>query len=91
MSILECICAELADYAARTPKSEEYWILMRSFSEHVEAFEPTLSPLQKEMILELESQRNLIAAMEEDVKFRSGFHMGANLMLELLRPDQINH
>lgn len=91
MNILEYICAELADEAARTPKSEEYRMLMHNFSENIDTLEPMLSNPQREMLLELESQRNLIAAMDEEVKFRSGFRMGANLMLELLRPEQINY
>lgn len=88
MSILESICAELADGAARTPKSAEYKQLMQEFGTNAEAFDRTLTKLQNHMIRELEAQRNLIAAMDEDVMFCCGFRSGALLMLELLRPEQ---
>jgi len=88
MNILECICAELADGTARAPKSEEYTQLIQSFSINADSFNCTLSKLQNHMVMELEAQRNLIAAMDEDIMFCSGFRSGALLMLELLRPEQ---
>ena len=86
MNLLECICAELVDTAARAPKSEEYKLLLKDFDSTITLFEETLTNKQRNLILELESQRNLLAAMDEDSMFCSGFRTGALLMLELLRP-----
>lgn len=84
MNILDRICAELADSAARAPKSEEYKQLLHEFDCNINKFDPTLTIQQRSLILELENQRNLLAAIDEETMFTQGFCMGANLMLALL-------
>lgn len=86
MNIIQWLCAELAVNAVRTPKSEEYTQLLSLFDTNITLFDQTLTAQQRSLILELESQRNLLAAMDEEIMFTQGFRLGANLMLELLRP-----
>lgn len=90
MTILEHIFSEFVDYAHR-PKQEqsEYNELLNVFSHTADQFLSTLSAEQRSTAMQLEAQRNLIAAMDEEFMFCYGFRIGAKLFLELLHtPEQ---
>lgn len=85
MRILNHIYAEFVDYAPH-PQSEscEYKTLLKSYSDVIDQFTADLSKEQKNLFLELESQRNLMAAMDEENMFTFGFTVGVKLILEVL-------
>ncbi len=85
MNILEHIFTEFVDYIPRPDSgSNEYHTLLTSYSDLMDAFVPKLPPTQKKAFWELESQRNLLAAMDEENMFIYGFRIGAKLMLDIL-------
>ncbi|MBQ3010564.1 MAG: hypothetical protein IJD81_05195 [Oscillospiraceae bacterium] len=88
MNIVEYICKEPIFDAFDIRKSDAYKHLLREFDGNVTLFDQTITPQQRLLLLELESQRNLLASMDEETMFICGFRLGANLMLELLRPER---
>lgn len=85
MNVLDHIYAEFVDYAPR-PQSDAcaYNTLLTSYSNVIDQLMTDLSPEQKQLFLELESQRNLIAAADEENMFTFGFTIGIKLILEVL-------
>lgn len=87
MNIIEYICREPIFDTSDVRKSEAYKQLLHEFDGNVNLFDQTITPQRRPLLLELESQRNLLAFMDEETMFIRGFRLGANLILELLRPE----
>ena len=87
MTVVEHIFAEYVDYIRHSGQEKaEYDALLKTYAETGDLFIATLSKEQKSAALELEAQRNLIAAMDEELMFCQGFRIGAQLILEILSP-----
>lgn len=85
MNVLNHLYAQFIDYAPRLQLiSDEYKALLIPYSNTIDQFIPELSTEQKNLFLELESQRNLIAAADEENMFRYGFTIGMRVILEVL-------
>lgn len=88
MTIIEAIYSEFVDYAHRSKKQqEEYQPLAEAYCNALDEYMITLTPEQKAAVIKLESQRNLLAAMDEELMFCYGFRVGAQLILDILRPN----
>ena len=87
MTVVKHIFTEYVDYIRHSGQEKsEYDTLLKTYTETGDLFITTLSPAQKSAALELEAQRTLIAAMDEELKFCQGLRIGARLILELLSP-----
>lgn len=87
MTITEHIFAEFVDYIHHPAhKKSEYDSLSEAYSNAADRLLSTLTTEQKSAVFELEAQRNLLAAMDEELMFCEGFRIGAELILDLLRP-----
>ena len=87
MTVTEHIFTEYVDYIRHSGQEKsKYDALLKTYAETGDLFITTLSADQKSAALELEAQRNLIAAMDEELMFCQGFRIGARLILELLSP-----
>ena len=85
MNVLDHIYTEFVDYAPHPHlASNEYEHLLSSYSNVTEQLMITLSSEQKKLFLELESQRNLLAAADEENMFVFGFKTGIRLLIESL-------
>ena len=87
MTVIEHIFAEYVDCIRHSDGAKsEYDALLKDYANTADSLIETLSPEQKSAALRLESQRNMIAAMDEELMFCHGFRIGAQLMLEILPP-----
>lgn len=85
MTVLDHIFWKFADHATYPKhKTAEYNSLNKSYSDIINHFMQTLPEDSKKVFLELEAQRNLIAAMDEENMFCFGFTIGVKLILEVL-------
>lgn len=88
MDILHTICEALINGGFEPKRNEpEYIELSNTYADDLEELFLSLNTDQQPLFYKTESQRNLIAAMDEDRMFRFGFQSGAKLILELLNPE----
>ncbi|MBQ3258460.1 MAG: hypothetical protein IJA67_13800 [Oscillospiraceae bacterium] len=84
MTVIEHIFAEYADYIRHSGHSKEaYDASLKAYADGLDVFIAALSSEQKAAVLALEAQRNLIAAMDEELMFCEGFRIGTQLILEI--------
>ena len=83
MNTIQLICEALSDHTC-ADKGEEYRNYEKTYCDTMEALVGTLTHEQKRLFFQLEADRNLLAAMDEDRMFLNGFRQGASLILKLL-------
>lgn len=87
MTVIEHIFAEYADDIRHSGQEKtEYDALLKTYADGLDVCIAALSSEQKAAVLALEAQRNLIAAMDEELMFCEGFRVGSRLMLEIQAP-----
>ncbi|MBR4077717.1 MAG: hypothetical protein IKK17_03825 [Oscillospiraceae bacterium] len=84
MNIIQCIYNEIADKGYQKKNaSKEYAILVKEYGDAAEKLEAVLDEEQKQLYFDVEAQRNLLAAEDEEWMFRRGFLMGTKFMKEV--------
>ena len=85
MDILRGLYNEFSDELHRQKNGcREYMEMMGRYGGIMERMESVLTSEQRKLFMEVEAQRNLIAAEDEEWMFCCGFRMGARLMAEIL-------
>lgn len=82
MDIIQHISMKYSDYQRNN--TTEYIAQETEYSNAIEQLKSSITGEQWKLFLELESQRNLLAAMDEEAQFCLGFRIGAKLMLDIL-------